>query len=169
MHIQIGHILDAVIVTATTLASAAALALIDPAGAAATPDDIELRLLLLPLIGALIVSGGLIMLNPQPETRRIVIGRAMFALFFGVCGPQALCAMFSSLTPFARKPMPLLMLGGMIAGLAYVISKPFCAELYRRAQGVAKAQADRLEKFAGIIDAAPNPPAEPPPPTPPAI
>jgi len=42
------------------------------------PNAEELKLMMLPLIGALISSGGMIMLNPSVETRRITIGRAVF-------------------------------------------------------------------------------------------
>jgi hypothetical protein len=138
---HLGHTLDTVILSTVTLAVSASAVVMEPS------DDIELRLVLLPLIGGVIVSGSLIMLNPQPETRRIVIGRALIALFLSVVLPQTLGYFFPVLAAMVRKPMPLLMAGGVISGLTYVISKPFTRELYNRAEGVAKKQADRLERM----------------------
>ncbi|MES2571462.1 MAG: hypothetical protein V4710_15585 [Verrucomicrobiota bacterium] len=105
-----------------------------------------MRLLLLPLIGAMFMSGGMILLNPSPETRRIVIGRCFVALFFGVFTPQILGMIHPALSEMSLKPVVLILLGGVISSVAYVLSKPFTRELYERAEGVAKRQADALEQ-----------------------
>lgn len=136
------HILDTVIVGVTLLTSAATAVLVNDAP---TAERLELQLLLLPFIGSLCVSGGMIMLNPQPETRRIVIGRGIIALFCGVIGPQLIGLIHPSLASIGLKPIAALAAGGLIAGLAYVLSKPFFAELYQRADQIAKREADRLE------------------------
>lgn len=147
MHIP--HVLDACVVLATTVvASATSIVLSDPA--VQSPQQIaELQLFLLPFIGSLITSGGLIMLNPNPEERRIVIGRGIFALFFGVLVPQIIGMFHPSLAALSVKPVFLVLGGGLAATLAYVLSKPFTRELYQRADGIAKRGADQLEdKYA---------------------
>lgn len=137
--------LDASILTITTAVTAASgVILNDPAAAAV--NRAELQLLLLPLIGSMIVSGGLIMMNPTAEGRNITIGRGIFALFFGVLGPQIIGLLHPSLATLSLKPVVLVMFGGLIAGLVFVLSRPFSNELYKRAGLIAKREADRLEK-----------------------
>ena len=146
-------ILDSVVIsTATTMAATAPLLLTDSAAAHA----VEMQLLLLPLIGATFVAGGMVMLNPAAETRRIVIGRSMFAIFFAVVAPQIIGFMHPALAAALVKPFLLLFSGGVTAGVVYVLSKPFTGELYKRAEGVAEREADRLEQaYSPVIPPAP--------------
>lgn len=142
------HVLDSVIVAVVSIATAASAVLL---GATETADQFaELKLLLLPFLGALILSGGIIMLNPQIETRRIVIGRSIFALFCGTIAPQILAALHPAMAHLSVKPIVQLAVGGLIAMLAYVLSKPLTGQFYRRAEGQAKAIADELERKAGL-------------------
>lgn len=140
-------ILDTVVVTTLGTVTAASAVLL--ADGSQTQLDFEMRLLLIPLIGSMFVSGGLILLNPQPETRRIVIGRAMLALLAGVCLPQVLSWIHPSLAGLAVKPFALLLGGGICSGLVYILSKPFTLALYKRAEGdVAERLANQVvDKF----------------------
>lgn len=142
---HIPHVLDACVILGTAAAAAvSSVVLADPA--AQSPQQIaELQLFLLPFIGSLITSGGLIMLNPNPEERRIVIGRGIFALFFGVLVPQILGMFHPALAALSVKPVFLVLFGGLAAALAYVLSKPFTRELYARSDGLAKQGADKLQ------------------------
>lgn len=144
MQQQLHHVLDTVILAVTT-ASTALSGLILASADATDPHAIELQLFLLPLIGSLIVSGGLIMLNPTPETRRIVIGRGIIALFGGVLAPQILAMLHPSLAAVAVKPVLLCSVGGLASALFFVLSKPFVAQLYKRSEGIAAREAQRLE------------------------
>ena len=147
---HIPHAVDVIVVGISTLTAALSSALLAQAPAGSVAQSIELQLLLLPLIGSLIISGGMIMLNPNPETRRVTIGRAMFALFFGVMVPQVVGLLHPSLNEVAVKPAVLVLAGGVISGMVYVLSKPFTRELYQRAEGHAKKAADVLEERAGL-------------------
>lgn len=151
MH-HFSHVLDSVIVGSTVLVSGISTVLLAQTPVSAAQDLAELRLLLLPLIGSLVVSGGFIMLNPNPETRRITIGRGIFALFFGVLMPQIIGEFHPALQTLALKPVVLVLTGGMIAGVAYVLSKPFTRGMYERADRVTKKELDRLEQkhFPGV-------------------
>lgn len=145
------HVLDTIVIAGSAfIASISTVLLADVATPAS--DAAEMRLLLLPLIGSLVVSGGFIMLNPNPETRRITIGRGIFALFFGVLMPQIIGEFHPALQTLALKPVVLVLSGGMIAGVAYVLSKPFTRGMYERADRVAKKELDRLEQkhFPGV-------------------
>lgn len=137
------HVLDTAVVAVTTIISASVPLLLADASSPATG---ELQLLLLPLIGALIVSGGMIMLNPQPETRRIVMGRGIFALFIGTLAPQLMGMVHPSLASLSLKPAVLLMAGGVVSGMAYVLSRPFVSRLYERAAAVAQREVERIEQ-----------------------
>jgi Na+/phosphate symporter len=143
---HIPHCVDVIVVGISALTTALSSALLAQARADSVAQSIELQLLLLPLIGSLIISGGMIMLNPNPETRRVTIGRAVFALFFGVLTPQVIGLFHPGLHAVTLKPAVLVLAGGCISGLVYVLSKPFTRELYERAEGHAKRAADELEK-----------------------
>lgn len=144
MQQHLAHVLDTVIVSCVTLATAASTLIL---GAAESPDEFaELKQLLLPFLGALIMSGGIIMLNPQPDTRRITIGRAIVGLFFGVLGPQLIALMHPNLSTISLKPVVHIAAGGIIAAIAYIMSKPFTTELYKRSGDIARRQADQIEQ-----------------------
>lgn len=145
MH-HLSHVLDTIVVASTVLVSGISTLLLAQAPLTAAQEMAEMRLLLLPLIGSLVVSGGFIMLNPCPETRRITIGRGIFALFFGVLLPQVIGEFHPTLQTLALKPVVLVLSGGMIAGVAYVMSKPFTRGMYDRADRVAQKELDRLER-----------------------
>jgi Na+/phosphate symporter len=147
---HIPHCVDVLVVSISTATAALSSAMLATAPAGTAAQSIELQLLLLPLIGSLIISGGMIMLNPSPETRRVTIGRAVFALFFGVMVPQIIGLFHPSLHEVAVKPAVLVLAGGCISGLVYVLSKPFTRELYERAEGHAKKAADALEERARL-------------------
>lgn len=150
-------ILDAVISAMLVTAPAATSVLIETAP---TSQRAEIQLLLLPLIGSMFVGGAAIMLNPQPETRRIVIGRSALALFCGVVIPQALGLFHPALAELSVKPSILLLSGGMFSGLTYILSLPFFRQAYARADGVAKREADRIEaKYSPPAPPAPVAPA----------
>jgi Na+/phosphate symporter len=142
---RIGYILDPIAVFAMVIVPSGSALLLANTPGASVENSIELQLLLLPLIGAVLSSGGLIMLNPTPETRRIVIGRSIFALLAGVMVPQILGMIYPPLASVAVKPAVLVLAGAVFATVAYVLSKPFTRELYARADRVAKAQVAKLE------------------------
>lgn len=130
------HTLDSVVLL--TLATGAETTLL-------TGTDHEMRMLMLPMLGALIASGGMILLNPCPETRRIVIGRSVFALLFGTCMPQIIGMFHPSLAEISLRPVVLLLIGAICAGVAYVLSRPFTEGMYKRAESVAERELNRLE------------------------
>jgi hypothetical protein len=148
MQHQLAHCPDTAIVATGVVATAAANLMLEPSSE-------DLRLFLLPLIGSMVLTGGVIMLNPNPDTRRITIGRGMVALFFGVLGPQVLAEFHPTLASVAVKPVFLFLLGGLVSGLTYILSKPLTAHLYKRADGASKLLVDKLETYV------PKPPKEP--------
>lgn len=145
MH-RLPTVLDTVIVLISTASTGAANLMLANAPVNEINYYNELRLLLIPLIGAMLVSGGMIMLNPQPETRKIVIGRSIFSLFIASIAPQLLGYLHPAIQAVALRPVMLLAIGGATAGFVYAISRPFCAKLYENAARNAKFINDQLEK-----------------------
>jgi hypothetical protein len=94
-------------------------------------------LLLLPLIGSMFASGAAILLNPEPETRRIVIGRSIIALVIGIAGPQLLGMAWDKFDATTIKPVILLLIGFVFAAVAYILSRPFFAQAYARSSATA--------------------------------
>jgi Na+/phosphate symporter len=141
------HILDTTVIAVVSISAAASTLIL---GTADTAQQIaELKLLLLPFLGALVMSGGIILLNPQIETRRIVIGRSIVALFCGSLAPQLIAIIHPNLVNISIKPVAQIAIGGLIAVIAYIMSKPFTNQLYSHADGIAKDQADKLQKKLG--------------------
>lgn len=140
------HVMDTIILAATSLILASSNLLL--ATEAASSDVSELRVLLIPLMGAIIVSCAAILLNPEVETRNIVIGRAAIAWFLGTATPSAIGVFFDSTREMLHSPAVLLIAGGAICGISYVLSRPFFARLYERADHIAKREVRRLERIS---------------------
>jgi hypothetical protein len=133
--------LVSLVITGTGLISTLLLGLIVP------PSEYEeLKMLLIPLIGALISSGGMIMLSPNPETRRIVIGRAVLGLFFGTITPQVCALVHPVIYTILSHPVMLLFSGGLFSMIFFAISKPFTARLYARSTAMANFAGDAIEQ-----------------------
>lgn len=112
----------------------------------ATNNEVsELRLLVLPLIGSVILSFAMILLNPKTEVRRIVVGRSMFALFFGASLPSVIGLFHPSLRDVLVHPTLLLLSGGSISGLVYVLSWPVVKKFYARSDTMADTVLLRIE------------------------
>lgn len=141
------HVLDTTVIFGTTIAAAAASMMLDATTAAGLDQQLqEMHLFLLPLIGALIFSGGAIMLNPAPETRRIVMGRAAISLAMGATLPSILGLLHPAVEATLIHPSVLFLLGGLIGMLCYTISRPFFARLYDRSGALA----DHLEQHVEV-------------------
>lgn len=175
------HVLDTALATLLTGVTAACTAVIATIPTVNTQDwQQQLLVLLLSFIGSLVTFCGAVMLNPQQEHRKIVIGRAAFALFFGAVAPSIAMEITPNLLPegwmwmmkVLSHPASVLAAGGIVAMAVYVISRPFCFRLYDRADAMAAAQVKRIEEFAKgphntviVLDPA-KMPAEPPKPQP---
>lgn len=138
------HVLDCVLaLTSGLTAGASSLLMLADAPPEAAAD---LQLLLLPLIGSMIASCGMIMLSPAPETRRIVIGRAAFALTFGATGPQIIALFHPAIANVVKVPAVPLLMGLMISMFVYAVSKPFAQKLSRRSENLAERQLNELDR-----------------------
>lgn len=131
------HIPDILAVFATVITATVAPLIV----ADAEPNS-KLLLLLLPLLGSLIMTGAAILLNPEPETRRIVIGRSIIAVLFGVAAPQILAMFWGKFNPKVIEPVLLVIVGSIFAFVAYIGSRPFFNEAYKRSAMLARMAQD---------------------------
>lgn len=142
---RIHHVLETVLTAGASIMLASSATLLTTENTS-TPEQNELKLFLLPFLGSVCVASFMILMNPNPDTRRITIGRAGFGLFFGVLIPQIIGMFHPGLLELSLRPAVLVLTGGVISGVVYVLSKPFTAGMYERAEGVAKRELDRLEE-----------------------
>lgn len=151
MHDKLSHVSDVLIAGFTTVLTATGTAVV----AAMKPFDTqeEALRLLLPFIGAFVTCTGAWLLNPQPEHRKIVAGRAVIGLFCGIVSPSIAIEITPNLLPdgwmwmvsILSKPASLLAAGGIVAFTFYILSRPFFSKAYQRADAIAAAQVKRLE------------------------
>ena len=153
---HIPHALDSLVVAITSITVAASSVILTEAPQS-TVERLDLMVLLLPLIGAMIVSGGLIMLNPQTETRKITIGRAIFSLLGGSLAPSLVAMFMPSLAAYNVKPVFLLAVGALISGIFFILIRSVTEQAFGRAQRVAKELVDRAEARIPGMD---KPPAD---------
>lgn len=109
-------------------------------------DYAELKSLLVPLMGGVFICWGVILLNPEQETRRIVVGRALIGICLGCPAPQIAGYIYPAIQPFLSHAIVLMPVGGLATGVFYILSKPFFARAYYRSQFVAAAIVARGEQ-----------------------
>lgn len=133
-------ILDATIALITTMTTimTAVLAQIVPHGE-------ELQNLLVPLVGAMISSGGMVLLYPEREARKVIIGISAFSLFFGCALPQVIPLVFEGTSKFFEHPVIQLLAGAIAALLVFVLIKPIVLNLVRRSNRLANSLLDAAE------------------------
>lgn len=119
---------------------------------------------LLPLIGALLASGGAFMLNAKPEDRRTVAGRAIFACVFGVTMPKLLSIMHPWLQEATVDPILVILFGFLSGLIGYILSRPLVTRLFQRAPRMADEQIDAAYRRFGAKP--PSKPTNSEPPTP---
>lgn len=117
---------------------------------AITTDDIDVKMLMIPFIGSLLVSAAGFLLNPKAEDPRVVFGRALIALFVGVVCTQAAAAIWPSIEALLAKPLALMAFGGVASGVGYVISRPLFEYFYKQAPALSEKIGSAAIKKAGL-------------------
>lgn len=142
------HIMDTLSALSVALLAGASNILL--AMEASTNEVTDLRILLIPFMGAVVVSFACILLNPQKETRSITVGRALIALFVATSMPSAIGVFFESTKWMMDSPKILLPAGGILAFFAYILSRPFFTRAYERADAIARHELRQLERRIGM-------------------
>jgi len=132
-------IIDTLMSTVMALIASSSTLILAQSAAVEGPSKIDsIFLLLLPLIGALLVSIGVINLNPKQEEREKIIGRSTIAVFFSAVGPSSIALLHPSLKIITEFPVLLLLAGGLIFGLIYILSRPIVEKIYNRSSSIAE-------------------------------
>lgn len=111
------------------------------------PESAEImQWTLLPMIGATLAAGGAFCFNTQPEVRKIVVGRCLFALVIGILGPRLMSMSHPWLKGLLVDPLILVGAGFIHGFAAYLMSWPFVRRAYERAPAIADKQMQAVEK-----------------------
>lgn len=139
---------DTLIIGLVTIVSALCTQLL--AVESATRQVDELRVLLIPLIGALISTGGMALFQIEKEPRNIVIGRAIFGLLFGAGFMPAMSTIFPSMAVVMERPVIMLLSGAVMSMFFYAVAYFLAKGLFRRSKSYADGLLDQAERRAGF-------------------
>lgn len=144
------HILEAAFAGAIAFATAASTLLMSqPAEVVPTVQVVqsamELRLIMVPLIGGAFTMLGGVFLNPSVETVQIKIGRACIGMFAAVVAPQILGWFHPMFKDVGTNPFMLFMAGGISAFLGFMLSRAIVQGIDSRSGRMAANALDRAE------------------------
>lgn len=114
-------------------------------------DYAELKLLLVPLMGGVFTCWGAILLNPEQETRRIVVGRALIGICFGCPTPLIVGYIYSPIQSLFSHAIVLMPAGGLATAFFYILSRLLFARAYLRSRFVAAALVARGEQALQLV------------------
>lgn len=135
------------VVTLAASASSLLLAQVDVAPTSQVIESaMELRMIMVPLIGGIIMMLGAVFLNPTIETNHVKVGRACFGVFAAVIAPQMIGWFHPTLKNVGTNPFMLLAVGGVAALLGFVFSRPAVHGIYNRSGRLAEKALDKAEQ-----------------------
>lgn len=113
---------------------------------AAPAQQFALMWLLLPLLGSLCSSVCAMLFNPNPEARKIVMARCVFAVVFGTGIPKILSMIHPALRDWALDPVFTFLAGFVIAMVCYICARPLVEKLFARSGDYADRAVDLVER-----------------------
>ncbi len=143
----LSHAADTVAWATTGICTAIATFLLTIAPA---PDYEELRNLLIPLISGAFFCCGVMYLNPNVETKRIITGRFMIALPLGCTIPHLVTIWKPEWSGITSHAIVLLPAGGLSTAAIYILSYPFFRGAYQRSRATAELILNEVERTARI-------------------
>ena len=116
-------------------------------------DDLEqtslsMRWLLLPMLGSMAAAIVAVLLNPDPEKHKVIIGRGVVGVAFGTSIPKLVSLVHPWFHSLYLEPSAIFLSGLLIGLVFYVMAKPFVEAMYKRSGRVSRETLDRLEKKA---------------------
>lgn len=142
------EVCDSIIIGVITTCAAIATRILAVESATGQVD--ELRILMVPMIGSLIATGGMMIFQLGKETRNVVIGRAMLALFFGTAFIPVMAVIFPSMAELLNRPLILLVGGALMSMVFYALAYPFSRGLFNRSDNIADKILDEAEHRSGV-------------------
>lgn len=123
-------------------------------GVVAPEQSQQVLQIVLPMLGAIFPTTAAMFLNPEKETRSIVIGRSFIAFSVAAVLPSILIAImpesWGQWRVVGNLPAVLVGSGVVIAPVTYIMSKPLFRKLYERADANAEQALRHVERKIGI-------------------
>lgn len=145
---SIPFVLESLFVGSSILAAATSF-MLGQIEVTSTPEVIEsameMRLIMVPLLGGVFTMLGAVFLNPSIETNHVKIGRACFGVFAAVVTPQVIGWVHPNLKDVGTKPFMLFLIGGVFAFLGFVFSRSVVQGIYNRSGRLAEKALDNAE------------------------
>lgn len=143
------HILEAAFAGAVGLSAAASTLLMTQSEVVPTVQVVqsamELRLIMVPLIGGAFTMLGGVFLNPSVESAQVKMGRACFGMFAAVVAPQVMGWFHPMFKDVGTNPFMLFMAGGVSAFLGFMLSRSIVQGISARSGRIAENALDRAE------------------------
>lgn len=140
------HPISEIAVVGLSLIGAAVSPLLLLADASAPAQQFALMWLLLPLVGSLCSSVCAMLFNPNPEARKTVLARCVFATVFGTGIPKIISMLHPALKEWALDPVFTFLAGFVIAMICYVCARPLVEKLFARSGEYAEKAVDVMER-----------------------
>lgn len=106
----------------------------------------ELRLLLMPLIGAVLASFVMLMFYMEQSSRKENLGRFVAACFFGSSIPVALGSVWSWAANLVHHPVALMLTGSLTSILVFLLIKAITDKILERRDRIAEMAVDEAER-----------------------
>ncbi len=144
------YALEAAFTGFVTVASAASTLMLSQIQVSPTPEVIEsameMRLIMVPLIGGICTMLGAVFLYPGVETTQVKVGRACFGVFAAIVGPQIGGFIHPGLKDLGLNPFVLFLLGGIFAFLSFMFSRSVVQGISNRSDALTRRALDNAEK-----------------------
>ena len=144
-----GHHADHFIAMFGTLLATATSFLLMLADGANTPANDEIKLLLMPLIGALVATTGAYLLSPKEDTRKLA-GRSIYSVAIGTAFPVTVGFISDYGKSMAGHPVALFLVGIIATTVVFVVIRPIIDKLFARSGAIADATLDTAQNAAHL-------------------
>lgn len=115
-----------------------------------TGDISELRLLMIPMAGAAVMTALLVMFKIRKEPVNVIMARGGFALFFGGVTNIVISIFIPVGAKILLHPVILLVGGAVSAIFFYIVSLAFVKKVYQKSDYYADALVEKIEEKAKL-------------------
>lgn len=110
-----------------------------------SPEAQEVRLLLMPMIGALVGATGAYLLSPKEEPRKLA-GRSIYSVAIGTALPVTFGMVSDYGKAMSTHPVALFLAGIIGTTIVFAVIKPLITKLHSRSSGLADEVLDAGER-----------------------
>lgn len=144
-----GHHADHFIAMLGTLLATATSFLLMLADGAPTPANDEIKLLLMPLIAALVATTGAYLLSPKEDTRKLA-GRSIYSVAIGTALPVSIGFVSDYGRQMAGHPVALFLAGIIATTIVFIVIRPIIDKLFARSGAIADVAIDAAQNAAHL-------------------